>query len=116
MMTAYRKTNIKKGGHGPADYNRPIYVKEGARLPAVPSIYLRLSRRLRLDRFERILMVIILAGTFFCAISQVMLNKEHSERKLHRQLQMQRFLEQKDFQGVFADYRIRKNEKDRDAR
>ena len=69
----------------------------------------RLSRRLRLDRFERILLVVILAGTFFCAISQVMLNREYSERTLHRQLQMQRFLEQKDFQGVFADYRVRKS-------
>ncbi len=66
----------------------------------------------KLDRFERILMVIILAGAFFCAISQVMLNREHSERALHRQLQMQRFLEQKDFQGVFADYRVRKNDRE----
>jgi len=66
----------------------------------------------KLDRFEKILMVIILAGAFFCAISQVMLNREHSERALHRQLQMQRFLEQKDFQGVFADYRVRKNDRE----
>jgi len=66
----------------------------------------------KLDRFEKILMVIILAGAFFCAISQVMLNREHSERALHRQLQMQRFLEQKDFQGVFADYRARTNDRE----
>lgn len=61
---------------------------------------------MNLDTFEKIIVIIILAGTIIAAIAQVSVRTEYSEKVLKRKIQYQQFLQQTDHRGVFADYRI----------
>lgn len=49
-----------------------------------------------MDRFEKIIVTIILGCSFFVGIAQWDLKEEHNEKRLHRWLMMKQFFEQTD--------------------
>lgn len=58
------------------------------------------------ERFEGVLVIVIIVFAIIAAIAQVSLRTQYNEKLLERKLLYQQFLQQTDHRAVFADYRI----------